>query len=126
MDYADIHEGYVELRRARLATFARRTRLTARQIAEFEDLEDRMNDGETGADWLRSYYLSNDDYLRLLEKVLKAAVAVGEPHAREKHRAFIEEKGTMAPAVFLTPWDLTLAYLDREYGEMSDVARFYD
>jgi hypothetical protein len=35
------------------------------------------------------------------------------------------EKGTMAPAVFLTPWDLTLAFLDRHTGDFADVAAFY-
>lgn len=125
MEYRQIDERYLAIRRARLDRIARRTRMTSRQVAEFEALEDRMNSGDTGEDWLRAYHLSNDDYLRLLEKVLKAAVALGEPHSRDKLRAFVEEKGAMMPAVFLTPWDLTLAYLDQEYGEFDDVAAFY-
>lgn len=125
MDYDEISARYVHVRRSRLERLARKTRLTPREVAQFEELEDKMNSGDTGADWLRSFHLSNDDYLRLLEKVLKAAVALGEPHAREKYQTFIEEKGSMSPAVFLTPWDLTLAYLDREVGEFEDVERFY-
>jgi len=125
MVYAEIREDYVDLRTARLERYAKRTRMTSRQVAEFEDLEDRMNSGNKGQDWLRSYHVSNDDYPRLLEKVLKAAVAVGEPHAREKLQVFIEEMGIMGPALFMTPWDVTLAFLDKEYGEFDDVARFY-
>jgi hypothetical protein len=57
--------------------------------------------------------------------VLEAAVKIGEPHAEDKRQAFIEEKGTMGPAVFLTPWDITLAYLDQTIGSFDDVAKFY-
>jgi len=52
-------------------------------------------------------------------------VALNEPHAMEKRRIFIEKKGTMGPAVFLTPREMTLSYLDRQIGNAEDVARFY-
>ncbi len=122
MEYS---ESYLAMRQQRIKTLLQRTRLSARDAREFVELEDRMNSGDTGEDWLRSYHLSNDDYMRLFQKVLEAAVQLGEPHAKVKLQAFIEEKGTMGPAVFLTPWDVTLAYLDREYGAFSDVADFY-
>ena len=125
MDYSELGEDYLAVRRRRLDWLASRTRLTKRQAEEFEGLEDRMNSGRTGEDWLQSYHTSNDDYMRLLQRVLEAAVAAGEPHAREKLRAVIEEKGTMGPAVFLTPWEMTLAYLDREYGSFAEVAAHY-
>jgi hypothetical protein len=125
MDYAQISEQYLSVREVRLATLVRRAALRLRDIEDFVGLEDRMNQGALGADWLRSFHLSNDAYMKLLHKVLKAAVKVGEPHAQAKLQHYVEELGTQGPAVFLTPWDLTLAYLDEHVGAFSEVAEFY-
>ncbi len=84
-----------------------------------------MNSGDLGEDWLQSFQMSNDEYMRLLYKVLKAAVKAGEPHSRKKLQDFIEEKGTQGPAVYNTPWDMTLADLDKHIGDIEEVASFY-
>lgn len=125
MEYPEITGNYLTIREMRLAALAERAYLRKRDIEEFVELEDRMNSGDLGEDWLRSFHLSNDNYMRLLQKVLKAAVKVGEPWAKEKLQVFVEEKGCQGPAVYLTPWDMTLAYLDQTEGRFEDVAAFY-
>ena len=102
----------------RLESISQKADISPQDIENFVFLEDKMNCGDLADDWLRSFHLSNDDYMRLLQKVLKAAVKVGEPYAREKLQEFIEEKGSQGPAVFLTPWDMTLAYLDENVGDI--------
>ena len=63
--------------------------------------------------------------MSLLEKVLQGLVKIGEPHSNEKLDAFLAEVGTMGPAVFLTPWDMTLFYLDEQIGSIKEVEEFY-
>ena len=36
------------------------------------------------------------------------------------------ERGSAGPAVFLTPWEMTLTQLDEEVGELESVAAFYE
>lgn len=125
MEYPEIAENYISIREVRLTTLAEKAYLRTGDITDFVALEDRMNADDLGEDWLRSFHLSNDDYMRLLHKILKAAVKIGEPWAEDKLQAFIEEKGCQGPAVFLTPWETTFAYLDQTVGDFSDVASFY-
>ena len=125
MDYSEISGNYLQVRKVRLGVIAERAYIRSRDIEAFVELEDRMNSGELGEDWLRSFHMSNDTYMGLLHKILKAAVKVGEPMAEAKLEAFIEEKGAQGPAVFLTPWETTLAYLDKSHGSFEEVASFY-
>lgn len=61
------------------------------------------------------------EYQRLLKKVLELLIVIGEPGATEKLAWVHEEIATMGPAVFLTPWELTLADLDKRYASIIDV-----
>ena len=88
--------------------------LTQKELEEFLLLEEELNNGCSGRHWLESFHLSNDTYVRLLYKVLCGLVKIKEPGAKEKLQMFIEEKGSQGPAVFLTPWELTLKFLDEE------------
>ncbi len=81
--------------------------------------------GESDAELLERFHNSNDDYLPLLERVLKGLVRLGEPGAREKLNLFLEERGATGPAVFLTPWELTLTQLDEEMDDLEEIAAFY-
>ena len=94
-----------------------------RETLGFE--EAMLKGGLLGDDFIASYQRSDDIYKRYLEKLLKALKTIGEPHADEKLQAVIEELATMGPAVFLTPWELTLKYLDAEYGNFNDIKEFY-
>lgn len=61
------------------------------------------------------------DYQRLLKEVLELLIVIGEPGATEKLVWVHDEIATMGPAVFLTPWELTLADLDKRYESIVDV-----
>lgn len=125
MDHAKIHAKYLEISRIRLQVLQERGGLAAADAQAFEALEARMGSGDLGADWLQAFHLSNDVYVELLQKVLKAAVRVREPWAEEKLRAFVAELGIASPMAYLSPWDLTLAELDAHYGQFEQVAAFY-
>jgi hypothetical protein len=125
MDYAKIHERYLEIRKIRLQVLTEHGGLAADDAEAFEALEGRMCSGDLGADWMRAFQLSNDVYVRLLNKVLKAAVEVHEPWAAQKLAAFVAELGIASPMAYLSPWDLTLAELDGHYGQFEQVAAFY-
>lgn len=118
-------QNYKQILVARLEKFAEKSLLTRKNIEEFQLLEEKMNSEHVAEDWLRSFHLSNDNYMKLLQKVLESAIKVGEPHSKEKYQEFLEEKGSVSPAVFLTPWEVTLSYLDANIGNFSDVASFY-
>lgn len=125
MDYAKIHEKYLEIRRIRLRALVERGGLAEADAEAFEALEERMGSGDLGADWLQAFHLSNDVYVELLQKVLKAAVEVREPWAAQKLGAFVAELGIASPMAYLSPWDLTLAELDAHCGQFEEVAAFY-
>jgi hypothetical protein len=125
MDYRQIHERYLEVRKIRFRILVEHGGLAEPDVNAFVELEDRMNSGDLGADWLEAFHLSNDVYTALLEKVLKAAVRTGEPWAKPKLDAFVAELGIAGPMAYLSPWDLTLAELDRYHGMFGDVAAFY-
>ncbi|MDI6736966.1 MAG: hypothetical protein QME12_00430 [Nanoarchaeota archaeon] len=115
------HGGIIE---KRLGALVKNGRLTEAQRNEFTQLEAYMESGERPGG-PASFRKTNDAYIPLLEKVLRAMIAIKEPLAEAKYRIFIEEKGTMGPAVFLTPWDMTLSYLDRQIGNLEEVIKFY-
>lgn len=75
--------------------------------------------------WRQAFYLLNGQYMRLLGKVLEGLVAIKEPYSEEKYRAYKMELGTMGPGVFATPWEMSLAFLDRTIGETSGIIDFY-
>jgi hypothetical protein len=117
---------YQDVRDLSFETLIRKGLVSKRLIAEFKDLESQMvQGGMMGDDFLVSYQKSDDIYKRQLTKVLEALRDIGEPHAGEKLRVVTEELATMGPAGFLTPWEITLSYLDREYGDFADVGNFY-
>lgn len=100
--------------------------LNPQEIEQFIALEAKMNGGGLMADnFITSYQKSDDIYKRLLLKLIQALEALGEPHAAEKRQAVLEELGTMGPALFLTPWEISLHYLDRTYGDFDRVVDFY-
>jgi hypothetical protein len=102
--------------------------LTRSQAERFQELESLMHSphGESEGELLNRFHRSNDDYLPLLEQVLRGLVRLGEPWAQEKMNHFLEERGFQGPAVFLTPWEMTLTQLDEEVGRLDEVAVFYD
>jgi hypothetical protein len=102
--------------RERLTCLVKQSFLTKKELEEFLLMEEKMVAGAKEKDWLRSFHLSNDDYLRLLKKVLKGLVKIKEPKADLKLQSFIEEYGSMLPAVFMTPWEMTLTDLDKAFG----------
>ncbi|MDJ0765956.1 MAG: hypothetical protein QNJ97_23430 [Myxococcota bacterium] len=118
---------YSELMALRLKLLVGKGLISQQMADAFPRLEAAMNQGGLlGENFLASYQKSDDLYKRYLEKITRALKAIGEPHAEEKHRIVVEELATMGPAVFLTPWEITLSYLDRTYGDMDDVMRFYE
>ena len=117
---------YLETRCKSYEAILRDGLVDEQMLAEFKELEEAMNRGGLiGDDFLSSYQRSDDVYKRHLKKILEALVTVGEPHSSEKLEAVVEELATMGPAVFLTPWEITLKYLDTYYGNFEDVIDFY-
>ena len=117
---------YEEVRNLSFENLVMRGLITQNLIVEFKELETQMGRGGLlGENFLVSYQKSDDIYKRHLTKILEALKNLGEPHAAEKLKVVIEELATMGPAAFLTPWELTLSYLDREYGDFNDVVDFY-
>jgi hypothetical protein len=90
--------------------------LSQKDADRFEWLDKVMTGQATAKEneWLSSFY-RNEEYRKLLKKVLQAMVDADEPKAKEKLLAYHQEFGTMGPAVFLTPWELTLADLDSKF-----------
>lgn len=108
---------YSELLRRRIQQLIIQDFLSEEEGRIFQTLEQRMVDGPNGGealDLLEQFHLSDDLYVRLLEKVLEGLIEIGEPGAKEKYADFLEEKGTMLPAVYLTPWEVTLRDLDSD------------
>jgi hypothetical protein len=111
----------------RLAALVRRRILTGSEADRFTKLEGLMQSPTDGTDdaLMVRFHDSNDAYLPLLERVLRGLVRIGEPLAREKLDLFLEERGSQGPAVFLTPWEMTLTYLDDELGKLESISAFY-
>lgn len=99
--------------------------LTESESKKFLELETILNNPKKDKDWLSSFHCSNDSYRPLLEKVLKGLTFIEEPHSKEKYKEYMEELGTMSPAVFLTPWTMTLNYLDTNVGNIEEIKKFY-
>ena len=111
----------------RLDNLVAKRLLRQKDATRFAELEVLMatEAGETSREMLLRFHESNDTYLPLLQKVLKGLVRVGEPQADEKLSVFLEELGTVGPAVFLAPWEMTLTWLDEYVGSLDEVRRFY-
>jgi len=99
----------------RISYLVSRELISQESATQFLKLEALFSTGNMkGIDWLEFYHLSNDEYVKLLEKVLKALCSIGEPWANEKLRYFNGELGLMSPGVYNTPWEITLDFLDKE------------
>ena len=119
-DYRTVRDGSLDL-------LKKKGLVSEKTVAEFKELEEEMNKGGLiGANFLSSYQRSDDIYKRLLIKIIEALADLGEPHAKAKLQIVIEELATMGPAGFLTPWELTLEFLDENHGDFGDVENFYD
>lgn len=115
----------IDISEKRLERIAANKLMRQKDIETFRTLEAKMNSTELGSDLIKAFHTSSDSYPRLLELVLRALVSLNEPYAKEKYSLFLEEKGTMLPALFLTPWELTLDYLDKKVGKIEELKRFY-
>jgi len=87
--------------------------ISSLELEQFLLLEDLISSNH-GEGWLKSFH-HGEDYFRLLKKVLKGLLAIGEPKADLKLQAVIEEYGTMSPGLYMTPWELTLKDLDEGF-----------
>lgn len=117
MDLAQINQ-------KRFEKIAEKGCLSSQKLKLFQELEIELEEG-ANKNWLDAFHKNNGQYPRLLEQVLESLIKLGEPHAQKKYNSFLEEKGTMAPAVFLTPWDMTLEYLDKNIGDIAEIKKFY-
>jgi hypothetical protein len=102
-----------------------RDKVSKEDVSKFLFIEETMNASSFKDGWLDSFHLTSD-YMKILEKILKALMVIGEPGAEDKYLIFLEEVGTMAPAVFLTPWEVTLFHLDSTVGNFDEVVEFYN
>jgi hypothetical protein len=116
-----------ELTRRRLARLVERGLLAEADIVRFRKLDERMSDPSRAEHGARiSGFHDGKEYQPLLTRIVDGLAAIGEPHAKEKAAVLREEAATMGPGVFLTPWEMTLEYLDRTVGDVRDVERFYE
>lgn len=111
-----------ELLTKRIENLVDQGHLTRREADRFLELDEQMRSVERKA--MSAFHLGRE-YRLILERVLDGLVAVGEPHAPEKQNEFLAEIGTMGPGVFLTPWEMTIHYLDKQFGDFTDVVKFY-
>ena len=116
-----------DLLQSRLEALIRRYHLSRSQAERFANLETVMNtpSGESDKEMLKRFHQSNDEYLPLLERVLRGLTRLGEPGAAAKLDLFLEEFGAVGPAVFLSPWELTLRCLDENQGGVEEIESFY-
>jgi hypothetical protein len=96
--------------------------LTRREADRFLELDEQMRSTDRKA--MRAFHQGRE-YRFILERVLNGLVDIDEPHAQEKQNEFLAEIGTMGSGVFLTPWEMTLHYLDEQFGNFADVLKFY-
>jgi hypothetical protein len=111
-----------ELLEKRIETLVDHGHLTRREADRFLELDEQMRSMDRKA--MRAFHQGRE-YRFILERVLEGLVAIGEPHAKEKHDEFLAEIGTMGPGVFLTPWEMTIHYLDKQFGDFAEVLEFY-
>ncbi len=110
----------------RLDTLVRRSLIARRDADRFVTLDAAMRAEVEERDRSGiSAFHDGREYRVLLQKVVEGLDRIGEPHAPAKRTALMEEMGTMGPAVFLTPWEMTLDYLDERIGSTDDVERFH-
>jgi hypothetical protein len=111
-----------ELLEKRIENLVDQGHLTRREADRFLELDEQMRSLDRKA--MHAFHQGRE-YRFILERVLEGLVAVGEPHAQEKHGEFLAEIGTMGPGVFLTPWEMTIHYLDGQFGDFAEVVGFY-
>jgi hypothetical protein len=111
-----------DLLKKRIDNLVDQGHLTRREAERFLELDEQMRSADRKA---MSAFHQGREYRFILERVLDGLVDVGEPHAQIKKNEFLAEIGTMGPGVFLTPWEMTLHYLDQQFGNFADVAKFY-
>ena len=117
---------YRDLCRKRIERLVERRLLSRRDADRFRELDAKMTDEAREKREARiSGFHDGVEYRPLLVKVVAGLVAAGEPHAREKNSVLVDEVATMGAGVFLTPWEMTLEYLDRHVGDFADVERAY-
>lgn len=116
-----------KLLQLRLTALVNKRMITQQQARQFDELESLMESatGDSNEELLARFHDSNDSYLPLLEKVLKSLVRLGEPLAQKKLDLFLEERGSLGAAVFLAPWEMTLAYLDEDVGRVGEIEAHY-
>lgn len=110
------------LLRLRLDRLVASGRLSARDAERFEGLDGQMQGQQAPA---MDAFHRGREYRALLERIVDGLVELGEPFADKKKKVLLEEIGTMGPAVFLTPWEMTLASLDQRVGAVDQVLAFY-
>jgi len=111
-----------KLLKKRIENLVDQGHLTRREADRFLELDEQMRTMERKA---MSAFHQGREYRFILERVLDGLVEVGEPHARLKKNEFLAEIGTMGPGVFLTPWEMTIHYLDNQFGDFKDVLDYY-
>lgn len=116
----DAHRTLLE---RRLAGLVARGRLSPREAERFRQLDEQMLGADAPA--INAFHRGRD-YRALLERVIDGLVELGEPLADKKKKLLLEEIGTMGPAVFLTPWEMTLASLDQKVGDLDRVLTFWE
>jgi hypothetical protein len=114
-----------ELLRLRFERLMCASRLSPQDVARFRELDREMTDEHLIARASMTAFHNGREYRSLLKKIVEGLVYVREPHADEKHSVLLQEMATMDPAVFLTPWEMTLEYLDRQVGSIADVEKEY-
>ncbi len=111
-----------QLLKMRLERLQAAGRLSRRDVERFLQLDAQMRGKSASA---MDAFHRGREYRALLERVLDALVELGEPQAAKKKKLLLEEIGTMGPAVFLTPWEMTLEQLDQQIGGLEEVLTFY-
>jgi hypothetical protein len=114
-----------DLVRRRFERLLQRGLITRRDAERFRELDEAMSDEHRVGRAAMGAFHDGREYQVLLLKIVEGLVTLGEPHAKEKRTVFKEESATMGPGVFLTPWEMTLAYLDDHVGTLDDVVRWY-
>jgi hypothetical protein len=114
-----------DLMRCRFERLLQRRLITRHDAERFRELDEAMSDAHRATQAAMGAFHDGREYQVLLLKIVEGLVTLGEPHAKDKHTLMKEEIAMMGPGVFLTPWEMTLAYLDDHVGNVDDVARWY-
>ncbi len=99
--------------------------LTRREAKRFRELDEAMSDERRATRAAMGAFHDGREYQVLLLKIVDGLATLGEPHAAAKRTVIKEELATMGPGVFLTPWEMTLEYLDRHIGDAGEVEGWY-